>query len=61
MGIQKKEFYVAKCDFCKMSLENGEGGELCLSSKESVLKHIKLAGWTHKNGKMACQDCWEKL
>jgi hypothetical protein len=61
MGIQKKEFYVVKCDFCKISLENGEGGELCLQSKESALEHMKLAMWTRKNNKTACCDCWEKL
>jgi hypothetical protein len=61
MGVRKKEFNVVMCDFCDTVLENGEGGELCFLSKESALEHIKLAGWTRKNGKTACCDCWEKL
>jgi hypothetical protein len=61
MGIQKKEFYIVKCDFCKASLENGKGGELCLSLKKSALEHIELNRKTRKNSKTACPDCWEEL
>jgi len=61
MGIQKKEFYIAKCDICKDELQNGEGGTLCLDTKDEVKKHLDLAGWTKKNGKIACENCCEEI
>jgi hypothetical protein len=61
MGIRKKEFFIAVCDFCPDELQNGEGGTLCLDSKESTDEHLSHAGWTKKNGKLACENCYEEI
>jgi|GEM_PF-2488007 len=61
MGIRKQDFYICQCDFCGTKLENGEGGVLCLKRKDSAKEHLKLAEWKMKNGKFACENCWEKL
>ena len=60
MGIKKQEFFVARCDFCPAYLENGDGGMLCCGTKAGIKKHMELAGWKKKNGKIACENCWER-
>ena len=60
MGIHKKSFYICKCDFCSDILQNGEGGTLCLETKKEAAEHSSLAGWTKKNGKLACECCYFK-
>ena len=61
MGIRKRTYYIIKCDKCGYEMENGEGGTLCLESKLQVHQHIFLAGWTKRNGKIACESCYEKI
>ena len=56
MGIQKRDCYIVKCDFCGYELENGEGGTLCLSSKYEASRHIPVCDRLRKNGKLACPD-----
>jgi formylmethanofuran dehydrogenase subunit E len=61
VGIQKREFYIVKCDICGEELQNGDGGILCLDSRENANEHIPLGDWNKKNGKIACENCYEKL
>jgi hypothetical protein len=49
------------CDVCKTEMQNGEGGTLCLESRQSVKEHIEYAGWMQKNGKLACENCMEAI
>ena len=59
MGIEKKEYYICKCDFCGDVLQNDSGGTLCLETKKSANEHVALV-WTKKNGKLACECCYFK-
>lgn len=61
MGIQRKKFYVVKCDICGTHIENGEGGILCIEKETEINGYIEGADWTKKNGKIACESCYEEL
>jgi len=61
MGIREEKFQIIECDVCKIKMENGEGGVLCLDSKQSAIEHIQHAGWIKKNGKLACENCIEEI
>lgn len=61
MGIRKIKVYIAKCDICKDELQNGEGGTLCLDTKDEAQKYLDFAGWTKKNGKIVCKNCFEEI
>ena len=61
MGIRKQDFYICQCDFCPEILQKGEGSFLRLERKQDAKEHLKLAEWKMKNGKFACENCWEKL
>ncbi len=61
MGIRKQEGFVAVCDVCLSILQNGEGATLFLYTKDEVKKHLDFAGWTKKNGKIACENCYEEI
>lgn len=61
MGIRKQVFYIAVCDECDAELENGEGGVLCLLTKEDAENHISYADWVKKDGKLLCDNCYASL
>ena len=61
MGIRKVEVFMVVCDVCPSILQNGEGATLFLYTKDEAKKHLDLAGWTKKNGKIACENCYEEI
>ena len=62
MGIKKKEFYFVQCDICGERLvhSSGDGFTVC-DSKEQAKEQMSYADWTQKNGKIACEGCYEEL
>jgi len=61
MGIRKREVFVVVCDVCLDLLQNGKGATLHLYTKDEVKEHLDSAGWTKKDGKVACENCYEKI
>ena len=61
MGVRKAEFFICHCDICNDILQNGEGGVLCLDTKDEVKQHLDYAGWIRKGGKLACENCFERI
>jgi len=62
MGIRKQEFYIVECDICKEKLVGSYGdGFTVYESKEQAEKEMSYADWTKKNGKIACEGCYEEL
>ncbi len=62
MGIKKKEFYFVECDICGEKLV-GSGGDGfgVFESREDADNHARYADWSKKNGKWACEGCYEEL
>ncbi len=60
MGLYKRLFIVVRCDNCKISFENSEGGYQCFESKGQARETIKSCDWTVKNGRTLCPACFEQ-
>lgn len=59
MGIQKREYLIAKCDVCGDEFEHGDGGTQCFHDKKEAMNTVEGCDWRKKNGKLRCVGCWE--
>lgn len=59
MGYQRREYVIAKCDYCDAIFETSDGGQQCFTGEKEAKHTIEGCDWRMKNGKLQCADCWE--